>query len=373
MPTKKQHFVPRVYLKAWESKVVKNSEPNKPFDGVYLFDKDNKADGFNIKSILWKPHIYTVRFRYSFICKSCPLIRKDFVDQIFTYLKTSAKQPIYGKIGYSIIATKKSVDKHLHEIDECDFYYADGNIASKESILNQIHSINSYVLETAFDNFFEKHWENTLSMFIECVHNGIPLAIGQSERTITDEAAYNMLSSFFIMLCRNPKFDAMGTYKKIEDSILTPLFDSILESDDHCSPDFDSKKEAEELMTGIWYSELYKMLHKNTGGFYHTVLKHAISGCQMILFEAYDDAGFFVTSDNPAFEHISTVERINHSGFVFPMTPKYLLFIAKGNEPINVVDHRYANADTIKYFNRIILQHKTDCWISSQKNINSNI
>ena len=243
------------------------------------------------------------------------------MDQIFTYLKTSAKQPIYGKIGYSIIATKKSVDKHLHEIDECDFYYADGNIASKKSILNQIHSINSYVLETAFDNFFEKHWENTLSMFIECVHNGIPLAIGKSERTITDEAAYNMLSSFFIMLCRNPKFDAMGTYKKIKDSILTPLFDSILESDDHCSPDFNSKKEAEELMTGIWYSELYKMLHKNTEGFYHTVLKHAISGCQMILFEAYDDAGFFVTSDNPAFEHISTVERINHSGFVFPMSP----------------------------------------------------
>lgn len=373
MPTKKQHFVPRVYLKAWECKVQKNSEPDKQFDGVYLFDKDNKPDGFNIKSILWKPHLYTVRFKYSFICKSCPLIKKDFVDKIFEYLKTGAKQPIYGKKGYSIITTKRSIDKHFYEIDECDFYYTDGKIASKESVLNHIHSVNSYVLETALDDFFEKHWENTLSTFIDGVHHGIPLAIGQSERMITDKAAYSMLSSFFVMLCRNPKFDAMGIYKKIKDNILSPLLDSLLENGDPYPSDFDSKKEAEELMTGIWYSELYKMLHKNTGGFFHTVLKQAISGCQMILFEAYDDAGFFVTSDNPAFEHISTVERTNHTGFVFPISPKYLLFIAKGNEPINVVDHRFANTDTIKYFNRIILQHKTDFWISSQKNINCNI
>ena len=367
MPAKKQHFVPRVYLKAWESKVTKNSEPNKQFEGVYLFDKNNQPDGFNIKSVLWKPHLYTVGFRYSFVCKSCPLIRKDFVDQIFAYLKTGSKQPIYGKIGYSIIATKRSINKHLHEIDECDFYYADGNVASKERILNQIHSINSFVLESAFDDYFEKHWENTLSMFIESVHNGIPLALGKSERIITENAAYGMLSSFFIMLCRNPKFDAMGIYRKIEDNILFPLLDSELESNDACSSDFDSKKGAEELMTGIWYSELYRMIYKHTGGFFHNVLKYTISGCQMILLEAYDNAGFFITSDNPAFEHISTVERINHSGFVFPLSPKYLLFIAKGNDPINVVDHRFANTDTIKYFNRIIIQHKTDCWISTQK------
>ena len=36
MPTKKQHFVPRVYLKAWETQVETLKEPNKKFKGIYV-------------------------------------------------------------------------------------------------------------------------------------------------------------------------------------------------------------------------------------------------------------------------------------------------------------------------------------------------
>lgn len=36
MPTKRQHFVPRVYMKAWETKVETAKEPDKKFDGVYV-------------------------------------------------------------------------------------------------------------------------------------------------------------------------------------------------------------------------------------------------------------------------------------------------------------------------------------------------
>jgi hypothetical protein len=100
-------------------------------------------------------------------------------------------------------------------------------------------------------------------------------------------------------------------------------------------------------------------------------VKMTFQGCQMILFEAYDGAGSFITSDNPAFEHISAVERNNNNGFIFPITTKYLIFIAKGTEEINVVDHRFANTDTIRYFNRIIAQHKTDTLISIQKDISN--
>ena len=89
----------------------------------------------------------------------------------------------------------------------------------------------------------------------------------------------------------------------------------------------------------------------------------------MTLFEAYDGAGSFITSDNPAFEHKLMVETNNNNGFVFPLSPKYLIFIARGNEGINVVDYRFANTDTIQHFNRLIALHKTEAVISNRADI----
>lgn len=245
---------------------------------------------------------------------------------IFDLLRKSYKQPVYGKIGYSTIKTKKSIQKHLYEIDDWEFYYEDGNIAKKAAILSQIDALNSYVLEDAFDDYLEKNWENILNSFVDSVHNGTPVAIGRSERIISEDIAKSMLASFFILLCRNPKFDAMGIYTQIKDNILYPVFDSMCkedeESEKHDIENNEGKEYADELMTGIWYSELYKMFFKNSGGFYHNVVNLALKGCQMILFEAYENAGTFITSDNPAFEHRSTViEKITVRGlfFLFPL------------------------------------------------------
>lgn len=60
--------------------------------------------------------------------------------------------------------------------------------------------------------------EKIINSFIENVHNGIPLAIGRSERIIPEDVARDMLGTFFVMLCRNPLFDAMdaGTLKVIK-------------------------------------------------------------------------------------------------------------------------------------------------------------
>ena len=38
MPTKRQHYVPRVYMKAWETEVETIEEPNKKFKGLYVFE-----------------------------------------------------------------------------------------------------------------------------------------------------------------------------------------------------------------------------------------------------------------------------------------------------------------------------------------------
>ena len=40
-----QHYVPQVYLRAWESKVVSIKEPKKEFMGVYYFEKDKLEIG----------------------------------------------------------------------------------------------------------------------------------------------------------------------------------------------------------------------------------------------------------------------------------------------------------------------------------------
>ena len=60
MATENQHFVPRVYLKAWETKVETKKEPQKQFDGVYYFEKgDTVGEGATRETILWEPHLYT--------------------------------------------------------------------------------------------------------------------------------------------------------------------------------------------------------------------------------------------------------------------------------------------------------------------------
>ena len=152
MATKRQHFVPRVYMKAWETQVETSREPNRKFEGVYVFENSNEiGEGANRNSILWKPHLYTIKFEYLFIVNSCPKIYSDFVDMVYDVMRNRTLQPIYGKDGYSIIKTKKSIRKHLLNIDNWEFYYDDGNVAKQRSIKNQIESLNSYVLESAFD------------------------------------------------------------------------------------------------------------------------------------------------------------------------------------------------------------------------------
>lgn len=375
MSTKKQHFVPRVYMKAWETQVETNKEPEKKFNGIYVIKDGNKGEGANRKSVLWKPHLYTIKFKYLFICNSCSRVKTQFVDMIYDLLRNQLKQPVYGKLGYSVIKTKKSIKKHLYEIYDWEFFYENGNLINKTVILKQIEDFNCYILENSFDTYFENKWENILNAFIDGVHNGQRVGVGRSERIISEKVAKEMLSSFFIMLCRNPKFDAMDVYAQIKEKVLYPIFDLFCKNNGGFETlnleAIDGRKYADELMTGIWYSELYKMFFKSAGGFYHNVVQLALGGCQMILFEVCDDGCEFITSDNPAFEYKSpVVERNNESGMVFPISPKYLVFIAKGNEGINIVDYRFANSETVKKFNRIINANKNELVISSSRNLN---
>lgn len=375
MATKRQHYVPKVYMKAWETKVETFKEPDKKFNGIYVIKDGKIGEGANRNSVLWKPHLYTINFRYSFIFNSCSKVKSEFVDMIYNLLRNGFKQPVYGKVGYSIIKTKNSIRKHLCEICDWEFYYDDGNLARKIAILNKIEELNCYILEDSFDNYFENNWEGILNAYIEGVNNGYSLGAMKNEIIISEKVAKEMLSCFFIMLCRNPKFDAMGVYTQIKHTLLYPFFDSISEGDakvdDLVFNTNDGRKHADELMTGIWYSELYKIFFKGAGGFYHNIVQSALSGCNMVLIEACDDTCKFITSDNPAFEHKSpVVERNNRSGFYFPISPKYLIFLTKGNKDVNYICYQKANSKNIKTFNKIINLNKMEFIIASSKDLN---
>ena len=210
MPTKNQHYVPRVYLKAWETKVETNKEPTKQFDGVYFFENGaTVAEGRTIETILWEPHLYTISFRQLYIADKCPKVYSYFVEKVYEAMINNSPKPVYGKLGYSIIRKKQSVRKHLNDVDKWEFYYVDDNsLARKKAIINRLDDMNCYIIEDSLDRFYETRWESILRTFVDEVHNALPAPGGNGERVISEKAAKDMLEFFFMMLCRSPQFNA---------------------------------------------------------------------------------------------------------------------------------------------------------------------
>lgn len=364
MGTQNQHYVPRVYLKAWQCQVETLREPDKKFQGVYVFDKSySVGNGTNIRSILWERHLYTVRFEYMYISKSCPKIYLDFSEKIKTVLRTREK-PIYAKCDYNIIKSRNSIKKHLYSIDDWEYYYDTGENASKARIENQLKDITSYVLEDGLDKYYESNWEDVLNNFINSVHNSKDFGSDCYERIIPEKVALDMLRFFFMMLCRSPHFTAMGIYEEIKKVLL-----SIIREDNTSNIIPKNEMAVEQMLRSVWYSELYKIIYKQSGGFFHNIIKKTLSDCQMILYETNPNSIHFITNDNPAFENRLCVTVENRNGFYFPLTPQYLLFIGRGEGNINLINLKYADNELVKILNRIISSNKKSKIIADTRNL----
>lgn len=164
MGTKNQHFVPRVYLKSWETRVFSDREPKKPFQGVYQFDKGNTVgNGTTRESILWEPHLYTISFRQLYMAQKCPGVYRYFADEIYKSMKNNCPKPVYAKLGSVYIKNKSNVRRYLYKINEWDFFYYDGTVARKKSLLNRFNDLRCYLLEDLFGSLFESRWDEIKS------------------------------------------------------------------------------------------------------------------------------------------------------------------------------------------------------------------
>lgn len=354
--TKRQHYVPQTYMKAWETNVSSKAGLGKEFKCIYAFENDSvNGDCRNKDSVMWEPHLYTISFEQSFIDHKCPLIREDFIKQVFQLMKDRKPQSVYGKLGYSIIKTQRSVRKHLDDIYKWEFYYSDGNKARNRAIFSDIEALNSYLIEDGLDSQFETNWNRVLDTFITEMKDPKNAMLGKSERTLPKKVVEDLAKFIFMMYCRSPKFDGLGIYTWLKKDILDPVFGDY----------------SKVMMNGEWHSEMYGMIYKENGGHFNLLYKDALDKCQMILFETYEGAGSFITSDNPIFTHKSSAVEINNqTGLIFPLTPKYLIFVGRGSDGYNTVDYRYANRDVIRNFNQMIYRNKITTVISIENSLN---
>lgn len=74
----------------------------------------------------------------------------------------------------------------------------------------------------------------------------------------------------------------MGIYTDIKNKLLYPILEVIC-NDETENMSEEGREYADEMMKAIWYSELYRMIFKQSGGFYHSIFEKALERCQMIL------------------------------------------------------------------------------------------
>lgn len=363
-----QHYVPQVYLRAWETGVRSIKEPDKVFKGVYFFNKNDLhiGDGRNVKSILSQQHTYTIGYESSFLFQEMPEVAKDYGEKILAVLDKHDAEAFFN--GKKLDCWEDLTSAELFATLNDWEFYKKGNItqpARKNSILKDIKAIHSYVIEVRLDNFLENDWERKRDDFLRQIKNKTR-GLSQDNVTIDQNLIYELVKSMLLLMCRNPAFDCLGIFSKIKD-VFTYVF-----SEDNVNEKvkISSSNIADDLVHGAWLAEIYKGLFQGDQGFYKVFFENILEKCSVSLLYCPEENGSFITSDNPAFMYISSVEKINRNGFYFPLSPQYLLLFGKKRyEKITCIDvHRITNEE-VRHINSIILNKSINAIISRNRRL----
>ncbi len=367
MATKNQHYVPKVYLKAWETIVVSKREPKKPFQGVYYYEKDalETGDGRNRDTILYLPRLYNINSNLFFMIDKYSKIQEDVINQVITKLKDRKVDTFFQ--GNQLKVFSDFAD-NFYALDAWEFIHHErpGDTVSKKKIINEICDINSYVIENAFDNLVESKWEERVQKFIDLMEKTVPINGIDGLREIDKAMVLSVVEMVIYLICRNPEFDFNGLLPKVVDCFTAYLPNA--EDDSKSALIKDEFKKSQE--DAVWLGELYNGLFRVSRGYFHLLKQTAQSDLQLILYKCYENDGSFLTSDKPAFENRSKVYAENYNAIYCPISPKYLLFMGTGEKhSLNKVDFRMADNNVIRTFNRIILNNSTKVIISDKKHL----
>ena len=370
-PTINQHYVPRVYIKNWETTVYSLKEPRKPFQGVYEFKNHNldTGNGITKEKVLCNNHTYTIDRDYFFVVPNCNQVALDLGCKISDILADRNVVAYYqgrpllspADLGNAIIYLENwsFVDKVSH---------SDCFSKPSRAIKNQISELRSYVIEDKFSTTIENDWQSIYANFITAANRARPSG-AEKLRHISPDITNRMLLSLFLMAFRNPSFDFAGIYPMFEDAIITPTFEALSDGD----PQNPWAKYPQIIKRGFWITEIYKALFGVKKSAFSAMINNARKHLKIILFEAKADCGgVFITSDNPAFFHISRVELTNMNGVFFPLSPKHLIFLAYAEKgTIYDIDYRLINLYDLQKLNRIILSESVNSVISNRKYISN--
>lgn len=363
MAKKNQHYVPRVYTKAWETQVSSLKEPRRFFTGVYYYEKPDlvTGDGRNKGSILTTDHTYTIDFDYTFIPPGCPEISNEFADSINQLLQ---ERQVIAKYKGKPLTNRNAISSYLPLLDKWDFFDCQGRIASKKSTVNAIKEVRSYCLENKFSAYMESRWEDILNAFL----SPFPLWVGEGQIDYTfstQKPVRDMLDMTALMMCRNPSFDLLGLYSFVENEFLKPIFSQWGNADE-------TQKATNQMIRGLWLSEIYRSLFKRGNGFTSEFLSQSLANFGIIIFRvATETDGSFITSDNPVIlQKMCVTTSRCPNGIYFPLTPRFLLFLGKRREgTINDVIFRTVGNNDIRAINRVILNNAQKAIVSTYKHL----
>ena len=210
----------------------------------------------------------------------------------------------------------------------------------------------------------EKKWNLLVDTFLNQLEKGHKVRIADEDIRVDNELIEELISILLIFMCRNPKFDCHGIFPRIKDlllSVFLPNTGITSQTDDVCDM-------INEQMRGAWLSQLYKALFNDDIGFFSEYLKRIKERCQVTIIHCPPDVGSFITTDTPAFSFVCNVTKANYNAIYFPLTPKYLLLIGKGQKnSLNKLDYKTVTNKGLKHFNSIILFNATQDVVSSQK------
>lgn len=357
---KNQHFVPQVYLKAWETTVYSLKEPTKPFNGVYKYTKHDLilGDGCNKNNILAKNHTYTIDGNFLFLIKDLPEVEKEFLSKLKDIISRRKIKCFYK--DKELVRDKDYIDNLLN-VENWEFRKIDNSKVKQRAVINEIKDIRCYCIETKFDSFMEKKWENVLNNMLSVFP--MKRGEGQLEVRLNKENIEDMLTMLALMMCRNPAFELYGLFDWATE-FLSDVFkpwDDVNEKNKYLS----------EMRKGLWLTHIYRGLFQDSKGFVEIFTNSASEQLGIMVLRVRDNSeGSFITSDNPVVHCNCILHTQDKRGIYFPLTPRVLLFIGKNTDGcIEDVIFRTVKNNDIRSINQIILNGSTKQIVSNYKRL----